>query len=378
MRNRMSKTALGLRKTELDTPCLLIDKNILQSNLEVMRQHSIKNNVHVRPHCKTHKCSKLARLQIEYGAIGVSVAKISEAEVLIQNKIPNVLITSPVVTKNKISRLISCLEKAPSTLIVVDNKENIIALNEAAAHNKKIIHVLVDVDPGIGRTGIKPESALNFALEIEQLPWLNLMGIQCYAGNLQHISSFSERKSKSLQTMQMASNLVKSFRENGLNCPILTGSGTGTYDIDVDATEVTEIQPGSYTVMDVQYATIGSKGNEKQFNTFKPAMTLLTTVISNNRTEHVTVDAGTKSIYVDQQKPQIISHLGLEYDWGGFGDEHGKVTAVNGAQLPAYGEVLELVVPHCDPTINLFDQFFITENEIVVDIWDIDLRGKCQ
>lgn len=97
----MSKVVLGLRKTELDTPCLLIDKNILKANLEVMRKHSIENNVHVRPHCKTHKCSKLARLQIEYGAIGVSVAKISEAEVLIQNEIPNVLITSPIVTKIK-------------------------------------------------------------------------------------------------------------------------------------------------------------------------------------------------------------------------------------------------------------------------------------
>ncbi|CAM2741749.1 alanine racemase [Legionella steigerwaltii] len=374
----MSKTVLGLKKTELDTPCLLIDKNILKSNLVRMRNHSIENNINVRPHCKTHKCSKLARLQIEYGAIGVSVAKISEAEVLIQNEIPNILITSPIVTKNKISRLISCLEKAPSTLVVVDNKENMIALNEAGMLTKKVINVLVDVDPGIGRTGIKPECALNFALEMKQLPWLNLMGIQCYAGNLQHIPSFSERKSKSLQIMQRASDLVKSFRESGLDCPILTGSGTGTYDIDVEATEVTEIQPGSYTVMDVQYATIGSRNNERQFNAFKPAMTLLTTVISNNRTEHVTVDAGTKAIYVDQHKPKIISHQGLEYDWGGFGDEHGKVTAVNGAQLPEYGEVLELIVPHCDPTINLFDQFFITENDRVVDIWDIDLRGKCQ
>ncbi|KTD68717.1 MULTISPECIES: DSD1 family PLP-dependent enzyme [Legionella] len=374
----MPKATVGLKKTELDTPCLVIDKNILKSNLEVMRQHSIATNINIRPHCKTHKCSKLAHLQVEYGAIGVSVAKISEAEVLIQNGIANILITSPIVTKNKISKLISCLEKASSTLVVVDNRENMIALNEAGMLNKKVINVLVDVDPGIGRTGVKPEDVLNFALELQQLPWLKLMGVQCYAGNLQHIASFSERKSKSLQTMQMASDLVKNLREKGLNCPILTGSGTGTYDIDVEATAVTEIQPGSYTVMDVQYTVIGSKSNERRFNTFKPAMTLLTTVISNNRTEHVTVDAGTKSIYVDHHKPQIISHQGLEYDWGGFGDEHGKVTAVPGAQLPAYGEVLELVVPHCDPTINLFDQFFITENDIVVDVWDIDLRGKCQ
>ncbi|KTC90950.1 DSD1 family PLP-dependent enzyme [Fluoribacter dumoffii] len=374
----MSNPAIGLKKTELDTPCLIIDKNILKSNLETMRKHSIKNKVNVRPHCKTHKCSKLAHLQIEYGAIGVSVAKISEAEVLIQKGVPNILITSPIVTQSKIDRLVSCLAKAPSTLVVVDNKENMSALNEAGMLRNKMINVLIDVDAGIGRTGVKPQHALNFALEMMQFPWLNLMGIQCYAGNLQHIHSFSERRSKSLHIMEMASDLVKSFRGIGLNCSILTGSGTGTYDIDVEATEVTEIQPGSYTVMDVQYASIGSMNNEREFNAFKPAMTLLTTVISNNRTEHVTVDAGTKSIYVDNHKPEIISHQGLQYDWGGFGDEHGKVSALNGSQLPGYGEVLELVVPHCDPTINLFDQFYIVENDVVVDVWDIDLRGKSQ
>lgn len=374
----MSKLTLGMKKTELDTPCLVIDKNLLEFNLEVMRKHSIENKINIRPHCKTHKCSKLAKLQIEYGAIGVSVAKISEAEVLIREGIANILITSPIITKNKISRLVACLEKAPSTLIVVDNKENILALNEVGASNKKMIHVLLDIDPGIGRTGVKPECALSFAREIRQLPWLNLMGIQCYAGNLQHISSFHERRKKSLQTMNMASELVKSFRANGFNCPILTGTGTGTYDIDVEATEVTEIQPGSYTVMDVQYATIGSKNNDRQFDLFKPSMTLLTTVISNNRMEHVTVDAGTKSIYVDNQKPKIISHQGLTYDWGGFGDEHGKISTINTAKLPSLGEVIELIVPHCDPTINLFDHFFITENDIVVDVWEIDLRGKSQ
>ncbi|STY30464.1 alanine racemase [Legionella wadsworthii] len=372
------KEAIGLKKTELDTPCLLIDKNILKSNLGVMRNHSIENKIDIRPHCKTHKCSELARLQIEYGSIGVCVAKVSEAEILIQQGIPNILITSPIVTQNKISRLMNCLEKAPSTLVVVDNLQNIAALNEAGSCCKKIIPVLLDVDAGIGRTGVNPEYVLEFAFKIKQLPWLKLMGIQCYAGNLQHIPFYNDRKKQSLHIMQMASDLIKNLRENGIHCSILTGSGTGTFDIDVQATEVTEIQPGSYTVMDVQYMNIGSKEDEKQFNLFKPALTLLTTVISNNRTEHVTVDAGTKAIYVDKQRPQIISHHGLVYDWGGFGDEHGKVFAVHGSPLPSYGEVLELVVPHCDPTINLFDQFFIIENNQVVDVWKIDLRGKCQ
>ena len=369
----------GLKKEALDTPCLIINKDHLKYNLNLMRQHAMTHKIAIRPHVKTHKSSQLAKLQVEYGAIGISAAKVSEAQTLIDAGIRNILITSPLVTKNKIANLIACLQKAPETLVVVDNEKNLMDLNTAGACNHVKINVLVDIDSGIGRTGVLAASALDFALKIRELPWLNLMGIQCYAGNLQHIVSYEDRKNRSLNVMQMASDLVKRFKSQGLPCPILTGTGTGTYDIDIEAAEVTEIQPGSYTVMDVEYATIGSRNNAQAFATFRPAMTLLTTVISQNRHEHVTVDAGTKSIYFDAtNKPQIISHPGLQYDWGSFGDEHGKITAVANARLPENGEVLELIVPHCDPTINLFDQFFIIEDDVLVDIWDIDLRGKSQ
>lgn len=374
----MSQTSQKIKKYDLDTPCLVIDKSALGFNLNVMREHSNKTQVNIRPHVKTHKCSKLAKLQIEYGAVGISAAKVAEAEVLINSGISNILITSPVISKNKIACLISCIEKAPETIVIVDNEKNLNDLNQAAQSIQSKINILIDLDPGIGRTGIKPEDALNFALKIKQFKWLNLMGIQCYAGNLQHITSYEERKSRSLQVMEMASDVVKQFKKSGLPCSILTGTGTGTYDIDVEASEVTEIQPGSYAVMDVEYGIIGSKASD-QFTTFKPAMTLLTTVISSNRKEHVTVDSGTKAIYFDtQNKPKIISHQGLYYEWGGFGDEHGKITADKGCELPKNGDVLELIVPHCDPTINLYDKFYIVNNGVVEDTWEIDLRGKSQ
>ncbi len=367
------------KKQELNTPCLIIDKKKLEYNLNVMRQHSLDHKINIRPHVKTHKSSKLAALQIEYGAIGISAAKVSEAEVLINNGISSILITSPVVTKAKIANLMACVKKAPETMVVVDNETNLIDLNAAGQSIATKINVLIDIDPGIGRTGIDPMLSLNFALKIKELSWLNLMGIQCYAGNLQHIASYEDRKRQSSQIMEMASVIVKQLRNKGILCPILTGTGTGTYDIDSEASEITEIQPGSYAVMDAEYAAIGSKTNPKSFTTFKPAMTLLTTVISSNRGEHVTVDAGTKSLYFDiTTKPQIISHFGLCYDWGGFGDEHGKITAMGNTRLPRNGEILEMIVPHCDPTINLFDKFYIVENDILVDIWDIDLRGKSQ
>ena len=375
----MSSSSIGLKKHELDTPCLVMDKNTLKSNLEVMRQHSTRTNVNVRPHCKTHKCSKLAQMQVEYGAIGISAAKISEAEILINKGLSNILVTSPIITPHKISRLIACIQRTPELMVVVDNEKNIFDLNQAGESIKKPIHVLVDLDSGLGRTGVNFEDAVEFGIKINQLKWLNLVGIQCYAGNLQHITSFNARKIQSLSVMEHASDIVKKFRHHGLPCSILTGTGTGTYDIDVEATEVTEIQPGSYTVMDVEYSIIGSKEQSESFSVFKPALTLLTTVISSNRYEHVTVDAGTKSIYVDAvNKPKIISHQGLQYDWGGFGDEHGKITVLDKTKLPSNGDVLELIVPHCDPTINLFDKFFIVEDGAVVDVWDIDLRGKSQ
>ncbi|MBN9231730.1 MAG: metal-activated pyridoxal enzyme [Legionella sp. 40-6] len=375
----MPKNGHQIHKTDLDTPCLVIEKNALEFNLKVMRQHGQDTQVNIRPHVKTHKCSQLAKLQMKYGAIGISAAKVSEAEGLIHAGIKNILITSPVVTPTKINRLMACFADAPETLVVVDNEKNLYDLNTAGQSIQTKINVLIDLDPGLGRTGIKPQIALNFAKKIMQFPWLNLKGIQCYAGNLQHIFSFEERKKRSLTVMEMASSVVRQLKESGIPCDILTGTGTGTYDIDVDASAITEIQPGSYTVMDVEYGAIGSKTESSSFTTFKPAMTLLTTVISSNRKEHVTVDSGTKSIYVDiQTKPRIISHQGLHYDWGGFGDEHGKITAENNYELPKNGTVLEMIVPHCDPTINLYDKFYIVENDVVTDIWEIDLRGKSQ
>lgn len=341
-----------------------------------MQQYAADTGIAVRPHCKTHKCSRIAKLQVEEGAIGISAAKLSEAEQLIDQGISNILITSPIVSAPKLNRLARCLDKAPELLLVIDNIQNAEALNQLGHALHQPINVLIDLDPGIGRTGVHPDAILEFAHLLQKNSWLRIHGIQCYAGNLQHVSNYEERKTRSLKTMEMASEIFRVLKPYFSEFHILTGSGTGTFDIDPQASEVTEIQPGSYTVMDVQYETIGSKKDPQHFNYFQNALTLLSTVISSNRAEHVTVDAGTKAIYFDPDfKPRIISHPHLSYDWGGFGDEHGKVT---GNSLPGNGELIEMIVPHCDPTINLYDQLVIIHNNEVIDVWEIDLRGKSQ
>jgi D-serine deaminase-like pyridoxal phosphate-dependent protein len=366
-------------RLEWDTPCLLIDLNKLKYNLNSMAVHAKNYGVSLRPHCKTHKCSKIAKLQIEYGAIGISVAKVSEAEVLIANNIPNVLITSPVVTRTKLEKLMQCFRQSPSMMVVCDEVQNATELNEIGAALNQHINVLIDVDPGIGRTGVSSRNVEEFARSIKEFPWIRVQGLQCYAGNLQHIQDYGERTKRSLQTMEIASGLFRKVKSMIPNMNILSGSGTGTFDIDVQASEVTEIQPGSYTVMDVQYETISSKETLNKFAHFQNAMTLMSSVISANRAEHVTVDAGTKAIYFDPSyKPRIISHENLNYDWGGFGDEHGKITSSKNGSLPPVGECVEMIVPHCDPTINLFDRFYICDQGAVIDVWEIDMRGKSQ
>lgn len=366
-----------MEKIKLDTPCLVIDKTKLEKNLTLLQQHVRQANKSARPHIKTHKCTQLAKRQIEQGAIGVSAAKVSEALVLSRSGIKNTLITSPVVTTKKIQHLVECRKLDDDLILVCDSEQNAKDINQAMKENHLTLNILVDIDPGVARTGISHEKASELAHFIhQQCSHLTLLGIQCYAGNLQHISSFNERQQATLSVMKKASKTKQALIEQGLPCSILSGSGTGTYAMDMTLNDITEVQPGSYAVMDMEYRNIACADNPKQFSTFIPAMTMLVTVISANHPTHVTVDAGTKSLYFDPvTKPFIISHPGLHYDWAGFGDEHGKVTAEKGYALPKVGDVIELIVPHCDPTINLHNKFYVTDNEHVIDCWDIDMRG---
>lgn len=359
-----------MNKYEIDTPALVIDKAKLIANIKRMQNFANHAQKNVRPHAKTHKCAKIAQLQLKHGAVGICVTKVTEALNLVYGGVTQgILITSPIVTKQKLKNFLAVLNLAPDTMVVCDNEINLHQLNELAKETKqKKINVIIDIDAGIGRTGISFGHAIDLAIKADQLSHISLKGIQCYAGHFQHIKNNHERYLKSTELLEKAGKIKKEIEaKTGLKDLIQTGSGTGTYEIDSRVKEVTEIQPGSYTVMDKEYFDI-----EYNNDYFLPSMTLLTTVISANHSSHVTVDAGLKAIYKDPTYPKIISHKNLDYDWDYFGDEHGKITGEN---LPKLGEVIELIVPHCDPTINLYDHFYISENDQIIDRWEIDLRG---
>jgi len=374
----VQKDWIGVSKWELDTPCLVIDEEILEENIRTMQGHAASFGKQLRPHVKTHKCSHIGKMQIEAGCTGLCVAKVSEAEALVKNGIRGTLITSPVVTGFKMERLMDCLQEDPELMVVIGDSANARDLDAAARKRGVKLSVLVDLDPGSGRTGVSFKDGLSLGRLIETLPSLRLCGVQCYAGQVQHIVSFDERYQASLHWMGQAAEVVRQFRQSGLPCHIFTGAGTGTYEIDCRIPELTDLQVGSYTLMDAEYLSIASSQNPTRFEKFPPALTLLTTVINTNHDHFVTVDAGLKALYHHGATPYVLHppDSGFEYDW--WGDEHGRIALSHRSKKPHIGEVLELVVSHCDPTVNLFDQLYFTRKGKVIGIWPVDLRGKCQ
>jgi D-serine deaminase-like pyridoxal phosphate-dependent protein len=366
------------KKLELDTPCLVLDLDILENNIRKMQATATKAGKSLRPHAKTHKCSSLARMQIAAGAIGVCAAKLSEAEVLVKSGLDNILITGPVVTPYKVERLVGLLSGSPSLQVVLDHPDNVELLDRKLGDRGLSMGVFLDIDVGLHRTGVKPSEALALADRIIASPNLRLLGVQAYAGQAQHIRSYASRKHTSLHCLQDAVGIFRELRARVPACTTLSTSGTGTFDIDLEIDEISELQVGSYVLMDTEYLDIGSASNPASFDAFEPALRLLTTVISASHAGYVTVDAGLKSLYKDGGLPRLASPApaGLEYAW--FGDEYGMIKAIGGSPLPVPGTVLELLVSHCDPTVNLFDDYRITRGDEVVGSWPIDLRGCSQ
>jgi D-serine deaminase-like pyridoxal phosphate-dependent protein len=372
------KNFLGRKKTDLDTPCLVLDLDLLDENLQKMQSRVRAVGKSLRPHAKTHKCSTLAKMQIAYGALGVCAAKVSEAEALIDAGISGVLITGPVAALDKARRLVSLLKRAPFLMAVVDHPAGVDLLEICLAEKDRKLDVLVDIDIGHRRTGVPPGKAMGLAERALASKHMRLRGIQAYAGHVQHIMRYEERMLASRQGLKQAAAVFRQLQKREPSCSIFSASGTGTADIDLAVAELTELQAGSYALMDAEYLAIECEDGS-ECSDYHPALTLLTSVVSVGRGRQVTVDAGLKSLYRDGGRPRVINpeYSRLQYDW--FGDEYGKVSAPSRAVLlPERGTVLELIVAHCDPTVNLFDCFHITRGGKVIDVWPIDLRGRCQ
>jgi D-serine deaminase-like pyridoxal phosphate-dependent protein len=356
----------------LATP--VIDLDLLEENIVRMARHARTNNIALRPHAKTHKCAEIARRQIAAGALGVCVAKLGEAEALADAGIDSILITSPVATERGVDRLIALNARIGGLMAVCDNPAIAQRLAAAASSAGKRLDLLVDIDPGMGRTGLPPGDAATALVHfIAANPAFRFKGLQCYAGNLQHLESANERRAKSLSVLAELDRFSRRLRSEGITPEILTGAGTGTFDIDPDARTLTELQVGSYVFMDRQYNEVWSKSAVRP--PFETSLFLQTTVISANRPGLATTDAGFKAFATDAGAPVIASGAPTGATYFFFGDEHGGVEYSTADRRLMPGDVLSCAVPHCDPSVNLHDYYHVIRGDRLEAIWPIEARG---
>ncbi len=360
----------------LDTPALLIDHEALERNIAAMAAHARTVNVALRPHAKTHKSVRIAAMQVAAGAVGVCCVTLGEAEMMVAGGIPGVHITSPLVTPAKIARLAALNGMQRNGLsAVVDHPANLAALDRAARQSGKPIEVLVDFSAGHHRTGCASEEDLvalvRAAVAAEGLVF---RGIQSYSGNLQHIPTRAERRARALAQLDRLRGMVRRIEDAGIAVPIVTGAGTGTFDLDPEARVFTELQVGSYVFMDVDYHRALRDGRNAP--PFESALFVQTAVVSVNAPGWVTTDGGLKCFATDGPAPEVATGAppGSRYEF--FGDEHGKLIPPPGAPRPALGARIECVTPHCDPTVNLHDAYHVVRGDTLIDIWPVDARGK--
>jgi len=369
---------IGKHYSALPTPCLAVNRRAMEGNLSSLQRFLDSKGKSLRAHAKTHKSSRMAALQLEKGAIGVCAAKLSEAEGLIRHGIEKVLITGPVVSDEAHDRLIRCLGLASDLIVVFDNIENARRVSRKVAPLGRTLRCLIDLDPDFNRTGVPLGEAIHFAHALGELPGLDICGVQAYAGNLQHIASLAQRIASSQSALKAVADVFNDYKSQGFKMDIFSAGGTGTVQADVAIPEVTEIQAGSYVFMDVEYAEIEWGSFLDHPGTFESALYLLSTVVSTNHQGFVTIDAGLKSLYRDGGIPSVIqpAQTGATYEW--FGDEYGRVNLQKPDPAFSLGQKIKLSISHVDPTVNLFDNIFVVENETVVDVLPIDLRGCSQ
>jgi D-serine deaminase-like pyridoxal phosphate-dependent protein len=358
------------------TPALVLDAEIMEVNLQRMAEHTRAAQVGFRPYVTTHKCPVIARRQLELGATGIAVAKISEAEVMAEGGLENILITSPVVTRGKLARLLALVREHPKVQIVVDQRENVRDLNDAAASVGLTLSVFVDFNTGADRTGISiGRDAVNLVAAIERSPALSLAGVQAYAGQLQHLVGWDQRRQQSGQMLIRVMDVVREIRSAGHVVPTITAGGTGTYDIDTEIEGVTEIQAGSYLFMDSYYRSIGGSAGTV-FDDFLPSLFVLATAISQPVEGRITIDAGQKAFATDKAPPELRDIQGVKYHWAG--DEYGILEFQEPSRNIRIGDKVMMLVPHCDPTVNLYDHLYVMRQEEIAEVWPIAARGNSQ
>lgn len=364
----------GGRKA-FNTPVLVIDLDMLERNIVKMAAFAKEHGIALRPHAKTHKSADIARKQIAAGAVGVCCAKLGEAEAMADGGVGGILITSPVVSAPAIARLMQLNARIPDLRVTVDNAANVGALDAAAKEAGKPLQVLIDIDPGIRRTGVpSPEAAVEVGRSIAAASSLRYLGVQYYCGREQHVESYADRHAAIQDRTNYLGEVIAALKSIDMIPGVITGGGTGTHRIDAELGVFNELQVGSYVFMDRQYNECDLTGEGVDKQPYETSLQIDARVVSANTPGLATLDAGFKSMATDGGPPSILAGAPAGAPFHFMGDEHGLI--VSGDQKVVIGDIVTLAVPHCDPTVNLYDFYHVVRGDTLVDIWNVQARGR--
>jgi len=384
------------------TPALVVSRSALEANLAAMQGFCAAAGVNLRAHGKMHKCSTLALLQIERGAIGVCAQTVGEAEVFARAGVADILVTAPLAPWGA-ARVAAMAKAGTDIKATIDSEAALGWLAEAACAVETTIGVVVDLDLGLHRTGAYPTLGVELAQKVAATPGLRFDGVQAYLGHVQHMDNLARRELGVLTAIETLREIVRELTELGLPPRLVSGGGTGTFTTDLASGVFNELQAGSYAFMDVEYDKCGAPNGQPW--PFQPALFLAASVISANHKSHVTIDAGLKALSSDGPPARVVGGAPEGSLCRPMGDEHSALVHPSMAPLmrgagggdaldtaagitaldneasvpwpddaPKLGNIVWLQPGHCDPTVNLYDALYVVAEDGSAERWAIDAR----
>jgi D-serine deaminase-like pyridoxal phosphate-dependent protein len=359
-------------RERIPTPAAVLDLDAFERNIAKMAARAKAAGLALRPHSKSHKTSAIAHRQIAAGAVGICCAKLAEAEAMAGAGVEAILVTSPIAGASQAARAAVLAAELRDFRIVVDHPDGVSELGAAA---QGPIQVLIDVDPGMGRTGVHDAAqAVEVFRAIAAQPNLTFLGVQCYGGHWQHIAGANARAAAVADGMAYLSKVLTVLREAGAKIGVVTGGGTGSFAADAAQGVLTEVQPGSYPFMDRDYREALQTDPD---GAFEQSLVIATTVITANHPDWVTVDGGLKAFSTDGPLPVPLTPKFAECAYRYFGDEHGRLTRPDG-QPVARGERVDFAPGHIDPTLDRYDVIHFVRGDVLVEIASVEARGASQ
>ncbi len=352
-------------KEEIPTPALVLNYNVMKENIEKMAKFAKENNVNHRPHVKTHKCPIIGHIQLKAGSAGITVAKVGEAEIFVQCGFDDILIANQVIDPTHISRLAK-LSKHILIRCAVDSKKNILDLSRIASKNNAELEVLLDVNLGLGRSGVDPgETSLEMANFIKKTEKLKLVGLFGYEGHLTPMMNLERKEIMTKECMKKIVDTRDLLNKSGFNINYISTSGSATYMYAAKYDGITEIRPGTYLFSDEHLHRVNP--------VFEHAVTILGTIQNQTGKKEFTTDTGTKAIAIGDGKPIFKKYPKAKIRV--MNEEHLQFKAI-GANGLEIGQKVELIPAHICITVNIYDFYYIIKDNEYIGKWEILARGK--